>query len=100
MDHPLVGDRLPRLLGGLHVDLARGDPGKTVFLAGTGRSGTTWLAGLINHDQSYRDVFEPFHPGKVEALGGFKSYLIIHGPSPTEEPAGTDKVGLYVCAHL
>ena len=85
MDHPLVGDRLPRLLGGLHVDLARGDPGKTVFLAGTGRSGTTWLAGLINHDQSYRDVFEPFHPGKVEALRGFKSKQYLRPDDRREE---------------
>lgn len=72
-------------MGGLHVDLARGDPGKTVFLAGTGRSGTTWLAGLINHDQSYRNVFEPFHPGKVEAFRGFKSKQYLRPDDSREE---------------
>ncbi|CAA9442462.1 MAG: hypothetical protein AVDCRST_MAG02-194 [uncultured Rubrobacteraceae bacterium] len=72
----MVGDRLGRLLGGLYLDLA-GDHRGSVFLAGTGRSGTTWLGGLVNHDRRYRYVFEPFHPGKVEAFGGFlsKQYL-------------------------
>ncbi len=64
-----------RLVGGL--DLARGDHTKTVFLAGSGRSGTTWLSGLMNHDSRYRQVFEPFHPGEVEDFRGFgsKQYL-------------------------
>ena len=77
MGHPVAGDRLGRLLGGLYVDLAKGDHRRTVFLAGTGRSGTTWLGGLVNHDRRYRNVFEPFHPGKVEEFRGFrgKQYL-------------------------
>ncbi|MBC5827103.1 MAG: sulfotransferase domain-containing protein [Candidatus Eremiobacteraeota bacterium] len=32
-----------------------------VVLAGTGRSGTTWVSEFINYDNSYRDMFEPFH---------------------------------------
>ena len=74
---PVVGDRLGRLLGGLYLDLAKGDHRRTVFIAGTGRSGTTWLSGLVNHDRRYRNVFEPFHAGKVEAFRGFgsKQYL-------------------------
>lgn len=39
----------------------------TVLIAGVGRSGTTWLADLINFDGRYRDLFEPFHPWKVPA---------------------------------
>ncbi len=70
-----AGGPLRRLLGGL--DLAGGDHTKTVFLAGSGRSGTTWLSGLVNHDSRYRQVFEPFHPGKVGDFRGFgsKQYL-------------------------
>ena len=70
-----AGAPLRRLLGGL--DLAKGDHTKTVFLAGSGRSGTTWLSGLVNHDSGYRQVFEPFHPGKVGEFRGFgsKQYL-------------------------
>lgn len=33
----------------------------TVFLAGSGRSGTTWVADLINSLNRYRMIFEPFH---------------------------------------
>jgi hypothetical protein len=34
---------------------------KTVFLAGAGRSGTTWVSNIMNYDNRYRDMFEPFH---------------------------------------
>ena len=70
-----AGASLRRLLGG--PDLAEGDHTETVFLAGSGRSGTTWLSDLINHDSGYRQIFEPFHPGKVGDFRGFgsKQYL-------------------------
>lgn len=29
---------------------------------GSGRSGTTWVAELLNYDAVFREVFEPFHP--------------------------------------
>jgi sulfotransferase family protein len=71
----MIGGPLSRLLGMLHVDL--GDHRNTVFLAGSGRSGTTWAAGIINHRNRYRLVFEPFHPGRVELCESFlrKQYL-------------------------
>lgn len=74
---PGIGAGPRRLLGGLYLDTARGDHTKTVFLAGSGRSGTTWLSGLVNHGASYRQIFEPFHPGKVEDFRAFgsKQYL-------------------------
>jgi len=51
-----------------------GDPSKSVFLAGGARSGTTWLSELINYDNAYRFMFEPFG---VRQLGDFwyGSYL-------------------------
>ena len=66
---------LSRLLGGLYVDL--GDHRSSVFLAGSGRSGTTWVSGLINHRNAYRFVFEPFRPDKVGICENFgrKQYL-------------------------
>ncbi|MBT8235483.1 MAG: sulfotransferase domain-containing protein [Bacteroidia bacterium] len=33
----------------------------TIWLLGSGRSGTTWIASLINYDETYRELFEPFH---------------------------------------
>ncbi|MBN1966007.1 MAG: sulfotransferase [Anaerolineae bacterium] len=33
-----------------------------VLVVGVGRSGTTWLAEIINHDNHYRYLFEPLHP--------------------------------------
>ena len=69
------GAPLSRLFGMLHVD--PGDHRNSVFLAGSGRSGTTWVAGVINHRNGYRLVFEPFHPGKVGICREFrrKQYL-------------------------
>jgi Sulfotransferase domain len=39
-----------------------GDHLRTVYIAGTGRSGTTWLSDLVNYRNQYRQIFEPFHP--------------------------------------
>ncbi len=40
----------------------RSESTSTLFVAGTGRSGTTWVAELLNHNNDFRLVFEPFHP--------------------------------------
>ena len=42
-----------------------GDPSKTIVLAGSGRSGTTWMGNIIAADWSFRTVFEPFDARKV-----------------------------------
>jgi hypothetical protein len=38
---------------------------EVIWLVGDGRSGTTWVSNLINHDKQYREMFEPFHPRLV-----------------------------------
>jgi hypothetical protein len=50
----------------------RGQPEDTIILAGMGRSGTTWGADIINHDNSYRAIFEPFLPAYVKEASGFE----------------------------
>jgi len=35
---------------------------RAVLLAGTVRSGTTWVSGVINYAGQYRYLFEPLHP--------------------------------------
>ncbi len=65
-----------RAFGSLHVDLDQ-DYRNSIFLAGSGRSGTTWLSEIINHDNEYRYIFEPFYPNKVGLCKNFrrKQYL-------------------------
>ncbi len=44
----------------------------TIFLAGTGRSGTTWISDIINYRNEYRYMFEPFYPNKVSLCQEFQ----------------------------
>jgi hypothetical protein len=81
----VIGGGLDRLLGGLYVDAGRRDHRDAVFLAGSGRSGTTWVADVINHRREYRLVFEPFHPGKVSVCGGFASKQYLRPSDRREE---------------
>jgi hypothetical protein len=46
----------------------------TAVLVGTARSGTTWLAELIDSQVPCRLLFEPFHPGKVPAYSGYRYF--------------------------
>jgi len=45
-----------------------------IWLLGDGRSGTTWVCDLINHDKTYREMFEPFHPKYVSDV----SFIMPH----------------------
>ena len=86
----MSGISLSRLLGGIHVDLGKGDHGDAVFLAGSGRSGTTWLSEVINYKGGYRYVFEPFNPARVSAFGHFRSKQYLRADDTSEaflEPA-------------
>ncbi|MEO1129077.1 MAG: sulfotransferase [Planctomycetota bacterium] len=42
-----------------------------VLIAGSGRSGTTWLAELVNHRRDCRVLFEPFFAREVPAAAAF-----------------------------
>ena len=48
-----------------------------VWLFGDGRSGTTFVADLINYNRCYREMFEPFHPKFVKAMHGFQLHQYI-----------------------
>jgi sulfotransferase family protein len=56
----------------VHLDLG-GDQRDTVFLAGSGRGGTTWIAEIINHDNAYRFIFEPFNALHVPICRAFSN---------------------------
>ncbi|OHE55271.1 MAG: hypothetical protein A2Z47_11075 [Thermodesulfovibrio sp. RBG_19FT_COMBO_42_12] len=51
----------------------------TIILAGTGRSGTTWLSNVINYDNKYRYMFEPLFPNEVPLVKenniGWNTYI-------------------------
>ena len=49
----------------------------SLFLAGSGRSGTTWLEEIINYDNSFRIMFEPFYPEKVDILKRWHSFQYL-----------------------
>ena len=85
---------LSRLLGGLCVDLGKGDHKRSVFLAGSGRSGTTWLSEIINHGGGYRFVFEPFNPAKVGAFGSFGSKQYLRPDDGRREFLGPARLAL------
>ncbi len=55
-----------------------GDWRNTVFLAGVGRSGTTWIQNLINSDGSYRIMFEPFYRLKTPLIADWHEHQYLH----------------------
>ena len=55
---------MSRAMAWMFIDV-NPNPSASVVLAGRGRSGTTWMADLINHNNDYRLIFEPFNPDRV-----------------------------------
>jgi len=53
------------------------DHTKAVFVAGMGRSGTTWLAELLNFRNEYRMVFEPFYHERVALAVNFRTHQYL-----------------------
>jgi len=68
----------------LYLDTG-GDYTKTVFVCGSGRSGTTWLFDVLNFDRSYRPMIEPFTRGLVPVCRAFspRQYLRPESDDPT-----------------
>ena len=74
---------LNRLRHMAYIDVGGDDA--TVFVSGMGRSGTTWVASLINHKFDHRVVFEPFRPAIVPAANVFGPFAYVR---PTDaDPA-------------
>jgi hypothetical protein len=53
------------------------DHRKSIFIAGTGRSGGTWLSEIINQHNEYRLVFEPFHPKRTPWMKPFGERMYL-----------------------
>lgn len=70
---------------GLRLVLDRNrDHRESVFIAGTGRGGGTWLSEIINQQNDYRLVFEPFHPKRAPWMEPFpeRPYLRADDDDP------------------
>jgi hypothetical protein len=68
--------RVKAMFKQVHVDLG-GDHRDAVALVGSGRGGTTWIAEMINYDNAYRFIFEPFNPRTMPLCRAFanRQYL-------------------------
>ncbi|MEM7385803.1 MAG: sulfotransferase domain-containing protein, partial [Verrucomicrobiota bacterium] len=76
--------------GSLYLDRFDGREESTVLLSGMGRSGTTWVSDVINHDRVYREVYEPFAPHRVKEARCFLPYQYVRpseGSAELEEGA-------------
>lgn len=51
----------------------------TIVLSSMGRSGSTWIASLLNYSNTYREIFEPFLPVRVPEANAFE-YLQYISP--------------------
>ena len=62
---------LKSFVGSIHYEKST-DISDTILLSGCARGGTTWVSNIINHDNSYRYIFEPFNPKYVKQFKDFK----------------------------
>ncbi len=56
---------------------------RVAFLAGSGRSGTTWIQEIINFKKDHRVVFEPFWADRVPICAAFARHPYLR-PSNRE----------------
>jgi sulfotransferase family protein len=78
------------------VDLSSNSPG-SVYVAGEGRSGTTWLCKTINYDDHYRYIHEPLHPS-FPLAENFRSFQYLRPDDSDEQflrPAQRAVTGAY-----
>src|SRR5918995_2655527 len=70
--------------GSLYRD-SNGDAGQSIMVAGTARSGTTWLAEIIASQMASRIMFEPFHSRLVPAFSGFHYFHYMRPEEQNDE---------------
>ncbi|MEO8355881.1 MAG: sulfotransferase [Chloroflexota bacterium] len=66
--------RAVQLAGGYLYVNPKKDFNRSILVAGTGRSGTTWLGDLITSQIRCRVMFEPFNPDLVPEYHGFNYF--------------------------
>ena len=66
------------------------DPSRSVLLASSGRSGSTWVARIINYRNDHREIFEPFHTTQVLLFRHFRNRQYIR--PDCEDPQYADPI--------
>lgn len=56
--------------------------GSTTLLAGSGRSGTTWVGEIIDRHHDHRVIFEPFRASDVRQVDGMPHGLYLRPDDP------------------
>lgn len=73
------------------LDLA-GDHRGNLLIVGSGRSGTTWLAELLNAGNDYRVMFEPFSWRHVSQCSTFRSRQYLRPGEASQEHLDTARI--------
>jgi hypothetical protein len=66
------------IFGRLYADRNH-DIHQSLLVAGTHRSGSTWLANILNHSLHYRFIFEPIRHTRVKSIRRFRRLYIRPG---------------------
>lgn len=72
------------LIRPLYLDY-QADYRNSIFLAGTEKSGTTWVSDIINYNNDYRYIFEPFWANKVDICQSFKPQQYLRPDNKQDE---------------
>jgi hypothetical protein len=68
----------------LYKDLNR-DASRCLIVAGTARSGTTWIADIISSQVRARVMFEPFHPQIIPLYRNFNYFQYLRPETRNDE---------------
>ena len=60
---------------------------KAVVVAGSHRSGTTWAASVLNYDERYRNMYEPFNGERIASNAHFTYGLYLRPDDPEPDHA-------------
>ena len=96
-NYRILAGRAGRVAHEFFID-GGGDHRSSVFLAGGGRSGTTWIAQILNFDNSYRLMFEPFYPKEVPLCRSFGSALYLR--TSDADPSRREVAGRVLAGRL
>lgn len=79
-----LAKRLNVLRGQLFVDTSAHHQ-DSVLICAIQRSGTTWFGDVINYDNEYRSMYEPFHNRYVPEVKAFKTWQYLRPDDDSPE---------------